>query len=679
MRQDLLVLTDDDLATISNRGTVKRSTKELKKGKLSFEVEELDGEGGLRFEWSDDVTCTFPADVVVREAECTCPATGMCRHIIRSVLAYREWAAEQGGEVGEQGEELLSADQLEPWDPGEFTDEQLEAAFNKRRLRKAKKLYEGGLVLELVRSTKPLARFHKLGHTLRFQVPGDLRYTRCDCAEETPCSHVPMAIWAFRELEAEQQSGYVPTAPGNEPRADKHLNASEEKLGELLQHGFTGTPKAAMTRIQQLEHQLEQAEFIWPATILRDLRQQYDHYANHDARFSPTYVADLIGEFLIRSDALRQNTTPIPRLFIRGTVDDAVTNLGQTRLVGLGCTVIHRRKSVIIQSLLQDNATGVIMALGHEFLNPEDESVTPPDFASLGQKRILKDRDIASLGRGQLVLKKAKLHADHHIELGRAPASVYPQNFAWESLPAPVHVEHFDEVRARLATLPPASLRPRRVGEDFHVVPIKHVEEATFSVRDQAVTATLVDELGRHALLFHPFTNRNRAGTERLLAWLSRAPEDIQFVAGAMRIGAHGLIIRPTAVVFAPPDDPESRFMIQPWVDSFEEREASDTQLGNARPPLDPVDMFRAELTNALGELYLLGLNHVDPGVHKQWQRLYHFGLHLGVHDILAPMADVVTLLDPDTRLSGDMLEPTHQAAPVFEATVISRLLQELA
>ena len=418
---------------------------------------------------------------------------------------------------------------------------------------------------------------------------------------------------------------------------------------------------------------------MWPATILHDLRRQYDHYISHDARFSPTHVADLIGEFLIRGDALRQKTTPVPRLFVRGTEENARTRLGQARLVGLGCTVIHRKRSVILQALLQDNATGMIMALGHEFLDPEDEGAPPPSFAELSGRLVIKGRDIASLGRGQLVLKKATLHADHHIELGRAPASAYPQSFRWEELPAPLHAEHFDEVRARLQTLPPASLRPRRVGEDFHVVPITRVEEATFSVRDQAVTATLIDPLGRRAMIFHPYTNRNRLGTERLLARLSSAPESIHFVAGSMRVGAHGLIVRPTGVVFDAPDRPDTREMIQPWVDEFPEREASDTQLGNARPPLDPIDTFRAELANALGELYLLGLNHVDAGIARQWRRLYHFGLRLGVHDILGPVADVCALLDPATRPTGEWREAATQAAPIFEATVLSRLVQEQA
>ena len=686
MRQDLLVLTDEDLATISNRGTVKRATKELEKGKVHVEIEEQDG-GGLQFKWSDDVVCTFPADVVVKDADCTCPATGMCRHIIRSVLAYQDWAKEHGAaEAGESeggeegaGEAILTADQLEPWDPGEFTDEQIEKEFTKARVRKSKKAFNDGLVLELVRSTKPMVRFHKLGHTLRFQVPGDLRYTRCDCAEEAPCSHVPMAIWGFRQLAKEERSGFVSTTIHDEPREDDLLSQAEDKLVELLEHGFTGTPKAAFDRFQQLEHQLHEAEFIWPATILADIRQQYEHYSNHDARFSPTYVADLIGEFLIRSDALCQDTTPIPRLFIRGSEDDTKTKLGQTRLVGLGCTVIHRKRSVIIQALMQDSATGKIMALGNEFTNPEDETVSPPDFASLGTKLIVKGRDISSLGRGQLVLKKADLHADRHIELGRSPASAYPQNFAWESLPAPVHVEHFDEVRARLASLPPASLRPRRIGEDFHVAPVVKVSDAGFSVKDQAVTATLVDALGHTALLFHPYTNRNRAGTERLLHWLSTAPDKIEFVAGNMHIGAHGLIIKPTAVVFRKEEDKESRFMIQPWVDKFEERADNSDRLGNARPPLDPIDIFRAELANALGELFLLGLNHVDAGIHRQWNRLYQYGLKLGLHDILAPVADVVGLLDINATMPDSMREVHEHAKPVFETAVVARLVQELA
>ncbi len=680
MRRDLLSLTEEDLASIGTRGHVRRAQKTLENHKAECTSLEEQEDGTLVLLWSDDVTCTLFADRVLADAGCTCPAPNICRHIIRSVLHYQQHMADHVGELGE--EEAAAAAEIaiaasEPWDPGAITDEALEEALSKVKMRKAHKHQRDGAVVELVRGRKPLATFHKLGFTLRFQVPGDVRYTRCDCVDDAPCEHVPLAVWAFRELPEDKQSGFVTMGHEEEIETPTELFAKvAHQFGELVEHGFTGTPPAAMDRFEQLEAKLRDAEMVWPASIIADIRQQYQHYTGHDARFSPTDIANLVGEFMIRAQALEGDQTEVPSLFIRGSSDDMNSKMGQTVFVGMGCSVTKRKQSIVVQAMLQDKKTGKVVALGHEFVDPsEDDNIEASPLHELGSKLVIQGRDLASLGRSQLVLKKATLGADHGLELGRARASAYQQTYKWEELLAPVFAEDFDEVRAKLQALPPASLRPRRVGEDFHVVPIKRVQRASFSVRDQAIMATIVDDHDHTALIYHPYTDRNRQGTERLLAMLERYPDKIKFVSGTMHVGAHGLIIEPAGLVFDPDDDPDARILVQPWVDPFIDRSATDTELGAARPPLDPIDMFRSELSQSLGELYLLGLNHVDEQTRKRFERLLAFGVKLGMREMLAPLADVVTTLDPDHQMPGDH-EP---GVAVLETSVVSKLLQELA
>jgi len=687
MRRDLLALTDDDLAAISNRGTVKRATKELDGAKVELQNLEEREDGTLVFSWSDDATCTLWADRVLKDADCTCPATSICRHIVRSALYYQRQMADavaEGADLGdEEAEDLAHAleEAHEPWDPGEFTDEEIEAAIPAATLKRAKKLLKAGIVVELTRGIKPTARFHKLGHTLRFQVPGDPRYTQCDCIEEAPCVHTPLAIWAFRELPKGERTGFV-SLGADEVRheiSETLLHTAEEQFAQFIEYGFTGTPRGAMDRMQQLEEQLSDGEFVWPAMILGEIRQQYDLYSNHDARFAPGAMADLVGEFLIRAQALNSDKREVPELFIRGSKADRESKMGQARLIGLGCDVVQYERSVVVQALMQDNATGKIVALGHEFTDPApDDPQQPSTYDDLGERLVINRRDLASLGRSQLVIKKANLSSDHRIALGRAPASAYPQNYEWDKLLTPVLVTDFDEVRHRLSSGPPASLRPRRVGEDLHVAPVARVEGAKFSVRDQAIVATLIDRRDHRATLVHPYTNRNRLGTERLLSWLTQHSDKIEFVSGNMRVGSMGLIINPTGVVFRSPDDESARVMVQPWVDRFDERKAADGELGNARPPLDPVDRFRAELAQTLGELYVLGLNHLDDDTRAKFVRLLKFGRVLGLRDMLTPLADVCTVIDRDSEheMPTDSVE---LARPVLDLSVVSRLVQELA
>ena len=92
-RRDILSLTLDDLATLTNRGTVKRAERELDAGEVTAEIRETD-DGTLLVSWSDGILCRIPAKGTLKNAVCSSGATGISRHVVRSVLAYqRSFAA----------------------------------------------------------------------------------------------------------------------------------------------------------------------------------------------------------------------------------------------------------------------------------------------------------------------------------------------------------------------------------------------------------------------------------------------------------------------------------------------------------------------------------------------------------------------------------------------------------
>jgi hypothetical protein len=88
MRQDLLALTIDDLITLSNRGLVKRAQQELQPPDLTGEIVE-DNLGNLTVDWSDEICCKLPVQTTLFQSQCSCPATSLCRHLLRSVLFYQ--------------------------------------------------------------------------------------------------------------------------------------------------------------------------------------------------------------------------------------------------------------------------------------------------------------------------------------------------------------------------------------------------------------------------------------------------------------------------------------------------------------------------------------------------------------------------------------------------------------
>ena len=193
------------------------------------------------------------------------------------------------------------------------------------------------------------------------------RYAHCDCAEPTPCSHVPLAIWAFRKLPAEKTAGLVSTQEADAPVPTEALDAAEAVLIELARQGIAHLPAAWKDRMIRLEKGFRAAGLAWPAEIVVELVQHYERYAARDARFDPARVAELAGELLIRCDAIRSGTRAVPQLLVRGSSADRATEIGSARYIGLGCGVLQHRKGVEITAYLQDSDSGSIVAIGRRF------------------------------------------------------------------------------------------------------------------------------------------------------------------------------------------------------------------------------------------------------------------------------------------------------------------------
>ena len=142
---------------------MKRAQKELDSGEVTCEVSDSGEE--LVFTWSDGITCWFPAGKAIHDAICSSGTLGISRHVVRSVLAYQRLAtagdaAASTAENDEPTTDVAASGSVgEVWDPGTITDEQLIAQFRKTAISKARTRFEQGVLVELTRGAKPVARF----------------------------------------------------------------------------------------------------------------------------------------------------------------------------------------------------------------------------------------------------------------------------------------------------------------------------------------------------------------------------------------------------------------------------------------------------------------------------------------------------------------------------------------
>lgn len=628
-RPDLKALTPDDLAALANRGLVKRAQREAEAGDLTAQWQESD-DGTVRAEWSDGVAATLPGGKTVKEAQCTCGALELCRHVLRTVLAWqrRQSSAASGEEAAPSA----------AWDPGSISDALLESQVAKAVRDRAAVLWSQGVLGEGLRSAKPSMRFHSPGHTVRFPVPNDLRYAQCSCADPAPCVHAVLAVRAFRLLAPDLASGIVSEGPLDVEVPAAPMTAATECLSGLLENGFASLDTAWRDQARRTATDCMAASLLWPAQILEELAAAYDHYASRDAAFHPGHAAGIAGELLLRLDAIRSGCAPIPQAFIRGMKTDRDSDLGAARFIGLGGSVVEERRSSSVTVFLQDCDNGHVVTLIREIAEDPESASARKAFHELARATAVKDASLGLLAAGQLVTQGGRRKASGQLVMGRARAVVNPQNYAWEQLKAPVLVEDFGELSARLRLLPPASFRPRRAAADFHVCPISSAESAVFQASTNSVTALLTDCAGHQAILAHPWTERGQAGAEALLAALRSGARPL-FVAGLVRAAGGSLVIRPTAVVFA--DESGARRGILPWLQApGQAATAIPAHPAYSASAHSAGSRYRAAAELAT-ELVLSGLRRVSGRQWPGWSRSIRETEECGYHRMAAMMRKV--------------------------------------
>jgi hypothetical protein len=658
-RADLLALSPDDLAALTNRGIVKRAQRELDEDEVKGELSET-AEGDVTVKWSDGPESRLPARIPLPEANCTCEALGLCRHIVRAVLFYQRHTPAESSE----------------WDPGAIVDEALTPFFQRRQLTRLRQQFDEGLLVELLRGSKPTARFHDPACVVRFQVPGELRYALCDCAADArPCVHVPLALWAFRRMAPADRVAILSTSPQSPPPPVETLDRIDAMLSEHLEQGVSGSSPAWKDRLVRLEQDCLSAGLTWPADIVGELIVQQEGYTSHDARFAPDEVVELIGELHARAQAIRCDSGALPQLLIRGTRGDCRTDLKKTNFVGLGCGVRVGRRRAVLTAFMQDEKTGTMSAVTKSFPDPEASTGQKPrSFADLSHLNAVTDISFAALGVGRLTLERGRRTARGILQPLRSTGAnrscdLKLAALEWENIHPPVLVEDF----VALAIQPPSCLGSRRVAEDIRVLRVAGVEGVHFDPVGQNIVAALHDAGGHTALLVFPYTSRGQGGAEALLARLNEQGANLRFVSGPVRGGAVGLIVEPVTLVF---QSESGRLALQPWIDAGQ----ASASYGHSAPPmpaLDPLRDVSKGVQEGLEELLVVGLQRADVQIAQRWRDLQQRAEGTGLARLSMPLRGLADELERKSHTLRWDAMPGGRL--VLEIAMLLRLAQDVS
>jgi hypothetical protein len=665
-RTDLLALTEDDLALLSNRGIVKRARREFDSGEFTATVTES-ADGDVTVEWSDPATVVLFANRKLIDAKCSVPSAGLSRQVIRSVFAYQAHAGATPSQTPAESAPATITD------PGQLADDVLVAQSSAQTMKRATAILREGHPVVLRRGTKPTAHFPLLSLAVRYAVAGDLRYAACECAEAQPCVHAVAGALAFRLLRTGLESGLV-FDEAAAPAPMEPMRGIDAVVHSLIDFGFGTIPDAMVDRFRRAESTLDDAGLPWPAGIVGELVEEYDRYTKHDSRFDPRRVAELVGELCARHDAAAAGGRVLPRAFSVGLPQAfAAAESSVAQYVGLGTEANPLKGAAEVVTYLQHRTTGSVLCMEKSWADPVPDPAKPtplPSFARLARNTIVKGMNWHSLGSGTMTIKGGKRNAAGRLTLGRTPAVTQPDGLRWESLRPTVLMEDIADAIARLASLPPALLGPRRRAESVLVLPVQKMEGFHFDPREHAVVAEFRDSNGATALLRHPWTSRARQGSAILIQRLNEGPP--RWVSAHAHLAGGKLHLRPIALVFENADG--QRHMVQPWVDAPEsgnDAEADDIGTAMQEETGSAIHRLAAQILDESGDLMILGLRQANTRKAQDWRRLATAADQLGLAHLPATLNRVAEAIE---QLSAQVRRDTTAATEALLVATVQAL-----
>jgi hypothetical protein len=541
-RTDLLELTPEALTALANAGFVKRAQKDVAAGLLPRL--EAGADGVVQAHFDDGVRTSLPPGRTLRDAQCSCPASGMCRHRVMLVLAYQALATSSKAEAPAAADDT-PAESDGAWNPAQFDDAALAASFAPSVLEQANKLAAARPVVGVQAwrsaSAPPMARLPMC--SVRFFSRSSLVHARCDCKQGSGCAHVVVAVWAFRQAGA-LPPGAVEAMVEVHPPASADADATAGAQQPLMQGDAAGTLRAHIdalllslwldgsgqplmalaARFEAVREQARALGWNWVDDALDELWQLLQAQQARSSRFEPLRLVRVLAELWARLQAAahaEQPGTPRPALLasqILGVGVKGEVALDHLRLVSLGAELWS-----------DDTAEGASIL----FADPDTQNVTvlerqwtrAADAAAGGAAQALMNRRVAGfplrqLASGQVITKTATRRANGLVDItaGARQTGVLPLSpTSWNDLVAPLRQGSVAALVAHLREAPPDFVRPRQAASgasagasgQLHVVAFDRMEvvschwdaaaQVLHAALAQAQTQTLGDEAGEPA------------------------------------------------------------------------------------------------------------------------------------------------------------------------------------
>ncbi|MDA8453725.1 SWIM zinc finger family protein [Acidovorax sp. GBBC 3334] len=509
VRADLLELTPEALTALANAGFVKRAQKDVAAGVLPRLETEPDGT--VRADFDDGVRTRLPPGRTLRDAACTCAASGMCRHRVMLVLAYQQRSGTAGAAAADAPTAGAPPAEPEgPWSPAHFDDAAVAASVSPSVLEQAARLAASRPVVAVQPwqgpAAPPMARLPMC--TVRFFSRSSLVHARCDCQQGSGCAHVVVALWAFRaagDLPAGTEEAMVEVTPraapaqagagtggadaGDAEAAPAHLQAPEaqrlsspeaQRLREaldalLLSLWLDGSAQPAMAlaaRFEALRAQAQALGWRWVDDALAELWLLLQSLQARSSRHDPLRLLSVVAELWARpraaahAEAMAAGPAGSPRPALHGRQILGVGVKGEValdhlKLVSLGAALWSDETAEGASVLFADPDTQTVTVLERQW--PRGEGAAGPAQALAGRR--VAGFPLRQIAAGQVITKTATRRANGLIDLaaGARQTGVMPLSpAAWDDLAPPLRQASVTSLVERLRAALPDFVQPRQ-------------------------------------------------------------------------------------------------------------------------------------------------------------------------------------------------------------------------
>ncbi|WP_101789203.1 hypothetical protein [Nonomuraea indica] len=539
MRTDLLGLTTDALAALTNRGLVKRAGREAAPDLRT------DADGTVHGDFAGGPTASLPPGGL-DAARCTCGATGVCRHVVGVVLAYQHRhagpAAGPPAGTGEHAQAEGRDSDPPDWSPGQVSDDELTARIGARLMTAARRTERTGYTARVRRATAadPAPQVELATATVRFLIPGDLGFVHTDAVAGSRDDVIALAVWAFRvadELHPGMREVRVDVGGEAGMGGGSGLERALGLAGTVLREGAAHLGQGWEATIADVQRRLDAAGSRWPLLAVGDLAEQLTAYRERSAHYRPELLASHLAELHARHRAVTRPGATL-RSSVLGTAEAAETPLRRARLESLGCRIRSLGDRRIAEIYLAHSDSAMVLVLRRAW---DDDGAAPA-------RRRIAGSTLAALATGNLVTESAVRSASRTVRLATGRISrttVSPSRGDWGELSPSLLVTDLAALGRELDALTLRPLRPRVEAELVRVVAVSEVVAMTYAAGDQRLDALIADQAGNTATVTATHTGAAPGRLDSLAAVLAGEEGELRFVSGVAGRTAGGVVIDP--------------------------------------------------------------------------------------------------------------------------------------